>query len=261
MVNDLNLIIPKKEPDLRSIDKYDGNKKAIMWTIILIVFVAISIYGFIYTYNNYIKGHSSNTCKTEKECFLLAAKNCKVREYTTTTESLGFLTIYMSLKNKYTIEGLNDENKCVVTINTLDANLSYDKEKLIEYIDKPENKEKIYTQYALIESMDENSQINDNNMPDIDTAITDLKKLINNYYDTLDPEVLASMRSQEPALSKALTDRTENCIFEDYDKLSVFLENKIDGIMQDVSSKSHMNLGSETYNTTDTYDGGVCTSN
>ncbi len=266
MNNDLKYIIPKKDNNNSNYIKpkpYNRNKKAIILTIMLVFFVIICVIGFVYTYNNIIKENSNNICKTKKECFLKAALNCENSNYSETIENTNLFLSLTSTDYNYTIKGFNDENKCLLEIKTIDVNISYDPDQIIEFINNKNNINKVYSQYMLLkafQSMDVNSSDLNNleltkaNKPII---INEINNLINENRATYPKEGQSTNQLIEMT-KKSLIGLIENCIINDPAKTSSFITNRMDGIIIATDVKKTFNFKNNKSMSTNNYDGIIC---
>lgn len=235
-----------------------------------------SVFGFTYVYNNFVKD-AKDACRTEEECFLQAVEKCEKSEYTTETEGLMVLFIMAHIKtnNKYTVKGFDDQNNCLVDIETINGEMNINKDKIISFIEDKKNNKEVYKNYlvylSLIGELEELNSIEDeaemqtafnalmiNMDKNMQVARDALKKVITDYFKNQDADTLESFKEAERAYPEQVKGTLQKCNFSDTSKLKVFLENSFTEIPLQINTQITYKDGKAT--SVSRYDGGECTS-
>jgi len=272
MNDELINIIPKKEEKIE--DEKSTNWKAIFLTVIFLVVVAAAIYGFIFVYNNYV---NTDSVDLEKE-FLLAAENCQEAEYVKETETLNilFLTAYIKLENKYNIKGKNEDNKCLIDIEILNAEMKTDLESIINYIYNDKHKKKVYKDYLILQTLkgelddvfnddmtEEEAELKleellENTDQEIEHARETLKSHLTEHYESLDEQELEEYKSSEEIYPSQIIGTVQNCTFENENKVVDFLKTHFTSDFDNFNIDTKT-IDGKTFSVTE-YDGGECIS-
>jgi len=142
---------------------------------------------------------------SEIETILL---NCQ--PYTQTKEVENFLSwpsALVKLNYEYNIIGLTESNECEIEQKITDMEYKFDKNQIIEHLDNPENKLKIFTNTAFMFGLDSNfpdiNEINDFSEieSDVDNLIIQLKESVISYYDSLSEEDWTNLKMLEESIN------------------------------------------------------------
>ncbi len=256
MSNDLEKLIPKKEETtLKDIKEPSyTNYKAIAITIIFLIVIGFCTYGLIYVYKNYISGHYSNL---EKD-FLENAKECIPSSFETRQETTSMFVMYLSQDLNYNIKGLNEEGKCEIEIETIDANVSFDYNDVLAYVNKEENLDAVYFQYMLLKSFDpdfDNSKLEGEiTLEEKNQAKQEIIALIN---EEKEKPGYTPVNGAEKETAEMFIGSTEVCVFESLDGIDDFLSKKMtNSIFPTESSMSYKDGVSTSINI---YENVTCT--
>jgi len=241
MNDDLKNIIPRREETtLEQIkDPSPVNYTAIFVTIIFLIAVGFAIYGLTVVYKNYVVNNSTTS---QEDLFLKNSKNCVEDSYLTTQESTTFFMMYLNQDLNYRIKGLNEDEKCVIEIEVIDANMTYNQEDIINYINKEENKDAVYYQYLMLTSLGDDT-VDESIFERVATdeeknaAIEELIILINEDYEKNPREGTEN--------TEGLIGNVEVCIFDNLEDIDDFVSRKIKGtaIPHDISMSYTGNVG------------------
>ncbi|MDD4049534.1 MAG: hypothetical protein PHX47_00825 [Candidatus ainarchaeum sp.] len=258
MSNDLEKLIPKKEETtLKDIKEPNyTNYKAIAITIIFLIVIGFCTYGLIYVYKNYISGHYSNL---EKD-FLENAKECIPSSFETRQETTSMFVMYLSQDLNYNIKGLNEEGKCEIEIETIDANVSFDYNDVLAYVNKEENLDAVYFQYMLLNAFKNafNPESQDTNL-EKEITIEEKNKAKQEIIDIInqEKEEYTPDNGSQEATAEMFKGSKEVCVFESLDGIDDFLSKKMtNSIFPTESSMSYKDGVSTSINI---YENVTCT--
>ncbi|NCP72521.1 hypothetical protein GW835_03985 [archaeon] len=240
MSTDLENLIPKREENTLKDIKEPNNKnyKAIVITVIFLIVIGFCTYGLIYVYKNYISGHYSNNQETD---FLDNSKDCIPSNFENRQETTSLFMMYLSQDLNYNIKGLNEDDKCEVEIKTIDANVSFDYDDVLEYVNKEENLDAVYFQYMLLKSFDpdfDNSKLEGEiTLEEKNQAKQEVIALIN---EEKEKPGYTPVNGAEKETAEMFIGSTEVCVFESLEGIDDFLSKKMtNSVFPNESSMSY----------------------